>query len=304
MSWKLELLLYAIFFVGVCLGTWRARVRFLKRNYVSKDGYHVTGKVLKELFPVYKKHLDASLYGFFEGILPILLSGPVIIGYVIVAGIGALISVSWLSTVFLGLVILFTLIFLFISRAEIHGETERFSKSVYFEIRNPATGVVQYLSDPGKYLADEQELIETEENLKRASDALEIREIEYQQSIDAGKKSHTWHQTRINNATQSIQHYSNEIILLNKHLQQLLSDDIPRLTADIINQKEQHMKRNHVPHHIQVLQRIASDTTLPESMREDARITLESQLEKETTNEEQARIQDAQIELEIAKKLM
>lgn len=304
MSWKLELLIYSIFFIGTCLSLLQARKQFLKKAYVTKDGYYVTPKVLRELFPKYKNNLDSSLYGLFDGFMLILMSVPVVIGYLLVAGVGILFSIGWFKTTFLGLVVLLCIVFIHFSRKEIKSETERLSSSIYFEIKNPSTGIVQYLSNPSKYFEVEQRLIKSEESLKNVTNELELREIEYQHAIAKGNSNLEWYKNRISYSKHHIENYSNEVILLNKRLQQLLSDDIPRLTADIINQKEQQVKPNHVPHHIKVLQRIASDTSLPDSMREDARVTLETQIKKEANHEEESRLQDAQIELEIAKKLM
>lgn len=304
MSWKLELLIYSIFFIGTCLCLLQARKQFLKKEYVTRDGYHVSPKVLKELFPKYKNNLESSLYGLFDGLMPILMSVPVVIGYLLVAGVGVLFSIAWFKTVFLGLVVLLCILSIYFSQKEIQSETERFSSSVYFEIKSPSTGMVQYLSNPSDYFEVEQRLVKSEESLKSVTNELELREIEYQHAVAKGNSNLEWYQNRINYSKHHIENYSNEVILLNKRLQQLLSDDIPRLTADIIKQKEQQIKPNHVPHHIKVLQRIASDTSLPDSMREDARITLETQMKKESNHEEESRLQDAQIELEIAKKLM
>lgn len=304
MSSKIELLIYVVFLVATWQYLLKAEKKLLRSGYTSKDGYEVTPKQLSELFPIYKTKIKKSVYGGFGGAMPGLLTFLFIFMYMALAGLEIPLSVSWLSSSLIAVVMLITIAVIKKGMEEFERETEEFSKNILFEIKNPTTGVVQYISNPEKYLEVEEKLMQAEKRLKDATHAFELSEIEYGQAVDKGKENLEWEQLRMDRATSGIRENSNQVILHNKRLQQLLSDDIPVLTADIIKQKGQTLKRTAVPHHIQVLQRIANDTSLPESMREDAQITLEAQWQEESKTEEQARLQDAQIELDTAKKFI
>lgn len=304
MSSKIELLIYVVFLVATWQYLLKAEKKLFGSGYTSKDGYEVTPKQLSELFPSYKTKIKKSVYGGFGGVMPGLLIFLFIFMYMALAGLEIPLSVSWLSSSLIVIVMLITITVIKKGMEEFDRETEEFSKSVLFEIRNLTTGVIQYISNPEKYMEVEEKLMQAEKRLKDATDAFELAEIEYGQAVDKGKENLEWEQLKMDRATSGIRENSNQVILHNKRLQQLLSEDIPVLTADIVKQKGQTLKRTAVPHHIQVLQRIANDTSLPESMREDAQITLEAQWQEKSKTEEQARLQEAQIELDTAKKFI
>lgn len=304
MSWKWDVLSYICFSIALFVVMHRLDIKLLKMKFQTAQGFVLSGK---ELLSISESARNKILSGEVMLFAWLVLSFFGLLAYFIGKFIEHVFDLSWISSSLIGLCVVGSGIIFWLGWKSMKSELEEDARELLLETPEAFQGYGKYIRSPDKFEQVHGNLKSVQNRLEKRQQDLELIEIElkHHKSEKQLKKyaNGIIRKTRIN---QDVKDYSQEILILNKKIEHLLTDEMPEDTAHILKQKEM-IHEDQVklmPHHLQVLRKIANDESLPEEMREDARKTLSEQSDKEQKNLERKRIGDAQIELDVAKRML
>lgn len=304
MSWKWDILSYICFSFAYFIAMHRLDIKLLKMKFQTAQGFVLSGKELVRISEAASKKMlsiEEILFGW------VAFSFIGLIVYAIGKVIEHVFELSWISSSIMGLAMVCSGIFFWIGWKSSKSELEQDAMKLLLETPEAFQGYGQYIRSPDEFKQVLGKLKSVQNRLEKRQQDLELIEIElkHHKSEKQLKKyaNGIIRKTRIN---QDVKDYSQDILIINKRIEHLLTDEMPEDIAHILKQKEM-IHEDQVklmPHHLQVLRKIANDESLPEEMREDARKTLSEQSDREQEKLEQKRIGDARIELDVAKRML
>lgn len=304
MSWKWDVLSYICFSIAYFIAMHRLDIKLLKMKFQTAQGFVLSGKELVRISEAASKKMlsiEEILFGW------VAFSFIGLIVYAIGKVIEHVFDLSWISSSIMGLAMVCSGILFWIGWKSSKSELEQDAMKLLLETPEAFQGYGKYIRSPDKFEQVLGNLKSIQNRLEKRQHDLELVEIElkhYKSEKQLKKYGNALvRKTRIKG---DVKDYSQQILMLNKKIEHLLTDEMPEDTAHILKKKEEIREEQVklIPHHLQVLRKIANDESLPEEMREDARKTLSEQSDKEQENLERKRIGDARIELDVAKRML
>ncbi|WP_442637741.1 hypothetical protein [Rossellomorea marisflavi] len=188
---------------------------------------------------------------------------------------------------------------------------EEFAETISFRTTGEWVEHGEYLKSPllhNQLLATlkekENSLKTVQEKLAKAQTKLNQLELEkttvkdLKDKVDKTEGKIKKHKSKETLLTLKLQEIQSEII-------ENISNDVPKWITVSFGAKT-HMSddtlENRTPYHIQVLEGVVQDESLPESLREDAKETILFYEQKELDKAEENRVNNARIDVEVAKK--
>lgn len=190
-------------------------------------------------------------------------------------------------------------------------EMEEFAKTISFRTTGEWAEHGEYLKSPFLHNQLVATLEDKETSLKKVQEKLEKYRTKMEQLELELTASEEW-EVKVEKMAKKIKKQESKETLLTFKLEEIqaeiienISDEAPEGVA-FIRGVSTHMPddivENRTPYHIQVLEAVVQDETLPESLREEAEEAMVLFEQKELDKAEENRVNNARIDVEVAKK--
>lgn len=307
LSWYIELLISLALWLALFPLIERVIKSNGKKEVLTKDGYAITLDEYFKKLAIGRSDVRDNLFTS-EFALTFLLIPVFLLGYAVVVLLDGLFNIGYLSTLYSFGVMLWVYVTDYKQvKKNIERETRKVS-NIRLTVCTDNGGPIKYIPSPLDYEYALSELDTAQHKLKKLHDKLEMSELRLQKEYDLGDlDSAQKEKQKIKFLKEQIISRTHDVIMANKEVELELSDEMPERFAHILSRKqngEQLIPKTVVPHHIRVLQNIAEDTTLPQEMREEAKETLDNVMSEDLKRQEDERLNDVRVELELAKKLI
>lgn len=306
MNWYMEMLISLALWLVLFPIIERVIKSHEKKEVVTKDGYTITLNEYFEKIAFRRNDVRDNLFtGDFA--LTFLLIPIFLLGYLFVLMFDAVFNIGYLTTLYSFGMLLCVYVKDY-NQVKKNLEKEAHSASnICLTVKVGNGSTVKYIPSPLDYEYAISQLDSAQHKLKKLHDKLEMSELRLQKEYDlADLDSAQKEKRKIKILKEQIISSTHDVIMANKEVEMELSDEMPERFAHILSSKqagEQLIPKTVVPHHILVLQNIVEDTTLPKEMRDDARETLDNVMSEDLKRQEEERLNDVRVELELAKKL-
>lgn len=309
-----HLLLGVVVFIVYYKFQIHAEKKTYQLKFESEDGYVMTFKQLIRVSHEAKRFAENATLTRVDAVFLSVMFLPYMLGYTIFFAIGFGVEklwgipAIWMNHAYAPIILTFLIYESIKGKKPNLEELNGIAKTIRFTSPEKFSHLGKYISNQNEFDNLTSRLKKKETEVKKAKEYLELLEMESEnvsvKLIDEKRRKNTEDKlkTKIR-----LKKKNEEILLTLKQIEHVLTDEIPELYADILNQKKEKTvitNGKFVPHHIHVLMEISKDTDLPEEMRRDAEESLQLYVSKQLEEAKEKALEDVQLDLTIAKKMM